>query len=629
MRRLKVKVVGDGGVGKTSFLIRWYKENFPSEDDIPLFPGRERVLPSVQDPFFTNMTVDRVSYVLTFWDTICGADYLKFRPMEYEETDVFLVFFDISNPSSFQNVSTVWVPELKHYMPSTPILVVGNKTDLRKTCNSPDGMITITKGHELAERLGTCYCESSADTGDGVHNVIHTAVGLAIQNQNPPKIKLNFKVFQWRGKTPKVLRHGPEPPVLSPPDPMPQVKVLPSTFTDDMKKMYRDESGNSDIKLLFNSNNHPLGAHKIILSVGSTVFRDFFLNNGEEVELSRLLSNTDSCSCLTAKESRPNTGKKSSTKDMLHLSTNLPNSVSNHQSLSPSPNLERKSKTGRPKNCLHFNNSVSGRAFQHVLEFLYTGSPNISSDTDEALLTKVMSLSHRLYIPWLGQICENITNGESYLIPSMVAILHEERSKIVKENFVNKPHFSDVIFHVKNTIFYAHRAVLMARSEVMAAMFGGGFSERDSLEVTIKVTTGKSFMALLVHLYTDTLPTDMSVGDFRELLVLADRFCLPQLISVCENAIIDRIGVEIKKKRMTSAKCNDIINLLLTGQAHNAPQLARWCLYVITTNYPDFEACDDFDLIKGDNRRHILEHRWPPLSYLKELEEFKRKTGRT
>ena len=42
-------------------------------------------------------------------------------------------------------------------------------------------------------------------------------------------------------------------------------------------------------------------------------------------------------------------------------------------------------------------------------------------------------------------------------------------------------------------------------------------------------------MALLVHLYTDTLPTDMSVGDFRELLVLADRFCLSQLISVCEN----------------------------------------------------------------------------------------------
>lgn len=63
-------------------------------------------------------------------------------------------------------------------------------------------------------------------------------------------------------------------------------------------------------------------------------------------------------------------------------------------------------------------------------------------------------------------------------------------------------------------------------------------------------------------------------------------------------------------------------------QAHNAHQLARWCLYVISTNYTEFETCDDFDLIKGDNLRHVLEHRWPPLAYLKELEEFKRKTGR-
>ena len=76
-------------------------------------------------------------------------------------------------------------------------------------------MITIAKGRELAERLGTRYCESSAETGDGVHSVIDTAVRLAIMNQTPSKTK--FKVFQWQRKTPKVLRHGPDPPVLSPP----------------------------------------------------------------------------------------------------------------------------------------------------------------------------------------------------------------------------------------------------------------------------------------------------------------------------------------------------------------------------------------------------------------------------
>ena len=76
----------------------------------------------------------------------------------------------------------------------------------------------------------------------------------------------------------------------------------------------------------------------------------------------------------------------------------------------------------------------------------------------------------------------------------------------------------------------------------------------------------KSFLALLVFLYTDTVPTDMTVSDYRDLLVLADRFCLPRLISVCEGAIVDRISAEIKKKRLNSAQCNDVINLLLTGQ---------------------------------------------------------------
>lgn len=85
-------------------------------------------------------------------------------------------------------------------------------------------------------------------------------------------------------------------------------------------------------------------------------------------------------------------------------------------------------------------------------------------------------------------------------------------------------------------------------------------------QVTIKGATVKSFLALLVFLYTDDVPSDMTINDYRELLVVADRFCLPQLISVCESAITEKIYAEIRKKRLNSAKCNDVINLLLTGQ---------------------------------------------------------------
>ena len=86
------------------------------------------------------------------------------------------------------------------------------------------------------------------------------------------------------------------------------------------------------------------------------------------------------------------------------------------------------------------------------------------------------------------------------------------------------------------------------------------------LKVTIKGASVQSFLALLIFLYTDTLPTDMTVSHYKDLLVVADRFCLPQLISVCEAAITEKMNTEIKKKQLDSAKCNDVINLLLTGQ---------------------------------------------------------------
>lgn len=97
-----------------------------------------------------------------------------------------------------------------------------------------------------------------------------------------------------------------------------------------MKKMYRDELGNLDIKFLFNLNNYLFGVYKIIFSVGFIVFRDFFLNNGEEVELSRLFSNIDFCLCFIVKESRLNIGKKSSVKDMFYLFINFFNLVLNY-----------------------------------------------------------------------------------------------------------------------------------------------------------------------------------------------------------------------------------------------------------------------------------------------------------
>ena len=41
------------------------------------------------------------------------------------QTDVFLICFSVTSPSSFENVTSKWYPEIKHHCPDAPMILVG------------------------------------------------------------------------------------------------------------------------------------------------------------------------------------------------------------------------------------------------------------------------------------------------------------------------------------------------------------------------------------------------------------------------------------------------------------------------------------------------------------------------
>ena len=46
--------------------------------------------------------------------------------------DVFVICFSVVDPASFDNVGEKWQPELAHYCPNVPIVLVGTKVDMRE-----------------------------------------------------------------------------------------------------------------------------------------------------------------------------------------------------------------------------------------------------------------------------------------------------------------------------------------------------------------------------------------------------------------------------------------------------------------------------------------------------------------
>ena len=134
------------------------------------------------------MTLNGKFVSLSLWDTAGQEDYDRLRPLSYPQTNVFLVCFSVVSPTSFEHVEHKWVPEITHHCPEAPVILVGNKVDLR---DDPDEIaqlkelgqepITRIQGLELAKRINAIkYMECSAKTQKGLKEVFVTAAEVVV-----------------------------------------------------------------------------------------------------------------------------------------------------------------------------------------------------------------------------------------------------------------------------------------------------------------------------------------------------------------------------------------------------------------------------------------------------------------
>mmetsp|Transcript_22509 Transcript_22509/g.25082 ORF Transcript_22509/g.25082 Transcript_22509/m.25082 type:complete len:194 (-) Transcript_22509:94-675(-) len=181
---IKLVVVGDGAVGKTCLLIAYANNRFP-----------EDYVPTVFDNYVVNLSAGDQTIELGLWDTAGQEEYDRLRPLSYANANVFLICFSVVNPVSHENVQEKWYPELMHFSPDVPYLLVGTKLDLRndpstleKLKVSGSSPITTQKGEDLAKRIKAVkYLECSAKTEENLKMVFDEAVKSVLFNSKRKK----------------------------------------------------------------------------------------------------------------------------------------------------------------------------------------------------------------------------------------------------------------------------------------------------------------------------------------------------------------------------------------------------------------------------------------------------------
>ncbi|KAG7480624.1 hypothetical protein MATL_G00058200 [Megalops atlanticus] len=174
---IKIVIVGDGGCGKTSLLMVYAKGDFP-----------EKYAPSVFEKYFTTVRYRGREIGLNLYDTAGQEDYDRLRPLSYQNANLVLICYDVTNPTSFDNVLIKWYPEVNHFCRGVPTILIGCKTDLRKDKERTRRLwalgqapITYIQGEETKRMINAeLYLECSAKYRENVEDIFREATKRAL-----------------------------------------------------------------------------------------------------------------------------------------------------------------------------------------------------------------------------------------------------------------------------------------------------------------------------------------------------------------------------------------------------------------------------------------------------------------
>ena len=157
----KILIIGESGVGKTCFLLRYAENSFVANHLLTI--GIDFKIKVVE--------IEGKVIKLQIWDTAGQDRFRTITKTYYKGSHGVILVYDVCDERSFGNVKN-WVNQIEQNAKSSICKVlVGNK------CDKAERVIKEEQGRQLAEEFNMKFYETSAKTGQNVEEAFRYLTG--------------------------------------------------------------------------------------------------------------------------------------------------------------------------------------------------------------------------------------------------------------------------------------------------------------------------------------------------------------------------------------------------------------------------------------------------------------------
>jgi len=160
---VKLLLIGNSSVGKSSLLLRFSDEQWLPEDESSATIG--------VDFRVHKMEIKGKKVKLSIWDTAGQERFRTITSSYYRGAQGIILVYDVANRESFEALPR-WYSELETYVSSSVVkILVGNKVDKEFS-----RQVSTAQGQQFADRMKSLFIETSAKTAMNVKDAFHEVV---------------------------------------------------------------------------------------------------------------------------------------------------------------------------------------------------------------------------------------------------------------------------------------------------------------------------------------------------------------------------------------------------------------------------------------------------------------------